>query len=449
MVEAKYPRGTPEHLYINLFEEVPSRDDMGSIRAMDFAGHLKEKDFPLKADPGKVISPKIKLLIRNVKSESTKYGKLDNMIIRFGSPKKHFGFIVCMFNFKTHKLYGDIYTEIKDTDLTPHLGPICGFRKTGIYFFNRKSDFLPWFLIQANLAISVQLMWSVWNVPIKTPYFVPFIFACVSSVFALSFALCLALPCASRSPAVRLLPFSRSRSRCRCLYRLLFPLLNTPLLLGALCCGALRCCLISRSLPLPPCRLTFRSAVFSGRGGRLGRIIPPVPPRIRTPRTRHLAAATAGAFHGVLRAELWVRFLIREQRAKASAKISVNGEQKFCFPQKKRLADSRILEGFSLVIAMFCPRFISVSRKKQKVRANFQYIKSPDLQKVFPKWGVTIDLNKQIDNTIDNQKDDADIPLFRGAKKLSTWVSGFLTKAGVKDGSKTNNTGSINLLRHS
>ena len=27
-------------------------------------------------------------------------------------------------------------------------------------------------------------------------------------------------------------------------------------------------------------------------------------------------------------------------------------------------------------------------------------------------------------------------------------VSGFLTKAGVKDGSKTKNTGSINLLRH-
>jgi hypothetical protein len=62
---------------------------------------------------------------------------------------------------------------------------------------------------------------------------------------------------------------------------------------------------------------------------------------------------------------------------------------------------------------------------------------------------LTIDLDKQIDKTIDNQKDDADILLFRGAKKQSTLVSGFLTKAGIKDGSKTNNTGSINLLRHS
>jgi len=39
--------------------------------------------------------------------------------------------------------------------------------------------------------------------------------------------------------------------------------------------------------------------------------------------------------------------------------------------------------------------------------------------------------------------------LFKGSKKQSTWVSSFLTKAGVKDGSKTKNTGSINLLRHS
>ena len=74
MVAAKYPRGTPEHLYINLFEEVPSRDDIGSIRVIDYACHLKPSDFPLKADPG-VIFSKIKEFIDNVKSESTKYGK--------------------------------------------------------------------------------------------------------------------------------------------------------------------------------------------------------------------------------------------------------------------------------------------------------------------------------------------------------------------------------------
>ena len=107
-VAEKYPRGTPEKLYMELFEEVPSRDDIGSIRVYDHAGHLRESDVPIKTEPNKIIFPKIKTLIENVKSESTKYGKKYNMIIRYGSSKKHFGFIVCMFNYKTSKLYGDI-----------------------------------------------------------------------------------------------------------------------------------------------------------------------------------------------------------------------------------------------------------------------------------------------------------------------------------------------------
>jgi len=60
MVAAKYPRGTPENLYMNLFEEIPSRDDIGSIRVWDHGGHLKESEFPIKTEPNKVISPKIK-----------------------------------------------------------------------------------------------------------------------------------------------------------------------------------------------------------------------------------------------------------------------------------------------------------------------------------------------------------------------------------------------------
>ena len=62
---------------------------------------------------------------------------------------------------------------------------------------------------------------------------------------------------------------------------------------------------------------------------------------------------------------------------------------------------------------------------------------------------LTVDLNRQIEKVMANQKDNEDIPLFKGPRKQSTWISGFLKKAGVKDGSKTNNTGSINLLRHS
>jgi hypothetical protein len=63
MVELQYPRGSQELRYIDLFEEVPSRDDLGSVRVIDYAGHLNESDFPIKADPSKVISPKIKELI--------------------------------------------------------------------------------------------------------------------------------------------------------------------------------------------------------------------------------------------------------------------------------------------------------------------------------------------------------------------------------------------------
>jgi len=62
---------------------------------------------------------------------------------------------------------------------------------------------------------------------------------------------------------------------------------------------------------------------------------------------------------------------------------------------------------------------------------------------------LTIDLNRQIEKIMANQKENEDIPLFTGPKKQSTFVSSFLKKSGVKEGSKTQNTGSINLLRHS
>jgi len=93
-VAETYPRGTPEHLYMELFEEIPSRDDIGSIRVYDQAGHLTESDFPIKSEPNKPISTEIKELIENVKADSERYGVKDNMIIRFGSAKKHVGFIV-------------------------------------------------------------------------------------------------------------------------------------------------------------------------------------------------------------------------------------------------------------------------------------------------------------------------------------------------------------------
>jgi hypothetical protein len=128
-VTETYPRGTPENLYMELFEEVPSRDDIGSIRVYDHAGHLTESDFPIKTEPDKILSAEIKTLIANVTEESNKYGVKDNMIIRYGSSKKHVGFIVCMFNYKTHKLYKDIYTEIKDKNRNKQIEKVMANQK--------------------------------------------------------------------------------------------------------------------------------------------------------------------------------------------------------------------------------------------------------------------------------------------------------------------------------
>jgi hypothetical protein len=125
-VSELYPRGTPENLDMELFEEIPSRDDIGSIRVYDHAGHLTESDFPIKSEPNKPISTEIKTLIEHVKGDSEKYGVKDNMIIRYGSQKKHVGFIVCMYNYKTQKLYGDISTEIMDRNLTVDLNRQIG-----------------------------------------------------------------------------------------------------------------------------------------------------------------------------------------------------------------------------------------------------------------------------------------------------------------------------------
>jgi len=186
---------------------------------------------------------------------------------------------------------------------------------------------LPWFLIQANLAISVQLMWSVRNVPFKTPYFVPFIFACVSSVFALSVALCLALPCASRSPAVgggQVWIYCANHAVSHCAGRAARP---RPTMSDASPMDV-------DNAPTAPRRSRRVNTVIAAAALLIATFL-------EQQNFASCFAETAAAPTGFP----WVRFLIREQKAKARAKISVNGEQKFYFPKKKRLADYRILEG--------------------------------------------------------------------------------------------------------
>jgi hypothetical protein len=57
-------------------------------------------------------------LIEDVKYESSKNWPINNMVIRFGSNKKHVGFIFCFYRYKTHEMCGDIYSEKQGTDLS-------------------------------------------------------------------------------------------------------------------------------------------------------------------------------------------------------------------------------------------------------------------------------------------------------------------------------------------
>jgi hypothetical protein len=71
-VEENFLRGTDEHLRINVFDQFPSRDDLGSVFVFDYHGSLSKTEVPRKDLPGKVISTKIQDLIEDVKYESSK-----------------------------------------------------------------------------------------------------------------------------------------------------------------------------------------------------------------------------------------------------------------------------------------------------------------------------------------------------------------------------------------
>jgi len=120
-VEAEFPRGTDEHLYINSFVQLPSRDDLGSVFVSDYHGSLTGTEFTRnrKDQPDKVFSTKIQDLITYIKFESEKNGPIvNNMVVRYGSNIQHVGFIFRFYRYNAHEMYGDIYTELKNTDLS-------------------------------------------------------------------------------------------------------------------------------------------------------------------------------------------------------------------------------------------------------------------------------------------------------------------------------------------
>jgi hypothetical protein len=106
-VEEKCPRRTEEHIYINLFAEIPGHGAVASILVFEFDGHLNESDFTRKYQPERVISTKIEELIENIKFEREKSGQINDMMVIFGSNKPHVGLIACMYRYKTHEMYGD------------------------------------------------------------------------------------------------------------------------------------------------------------------------------------------------------------------------------------------------------------------------------------------------------------------------------------------------------
>jgi hypothetical protein len=91
---------------------------------------------------------------------------------------------------------------------------------------------------------------------------------------------------------------------------------------------------------------------------------------------------------GVMSAESKMCRFVAGRGARGRADQRNSGRQDRAQIEDSRRGQVEFRSG-RILIAMFCPRFISVSRQRQKVRANFQYIKSTDLQKVYPKWGVT------------------------------------------------------------
>ena len=121
-VQERIPKGSDEYLYMELFDQLPSRDDLGSVFVFDYHGSLKESTFPSEAQPYKIVSTKFQNMTEAVKMESSKNGPpINSMVIRSGDHTKHTECIFCFVHYKTHSSYGNFYCEINSKELTNSL----------------------------------------------------------------------------------------------------------------------------------------------------------------------------------------------------------------------------------------------------------------------------------------------------------------------------------------
>lgn len=96
-IEKVFPIGTEQYLYINIFEQAPSRDDLANLMVYDTNESLKIEDME---DKDKLIDLK-----EDVKRYAN-YGRTNAVILH------KTGAIFAFFNYKTSNLYGDQYVKV-------------------------------------------------------------------------------------------------------------------------------------------------------------------------------------------------------------------------------------------------------------------------------------------------------------------------------------------------
>ena len=96
-IEREFPIGTEQYLYINIFEQAPSRDDLANLSVYDTYESLKIEDMD---NPNKLI---------DLKDDVKRYANdgRNNAVILHKT-----GAIFAFYNYKTSNLYGDQYVKV-------------------------------------------------------------------------------------------------------------------------------------------------------------------------------------------------------------------------------------------------------------------------------------------------------------------------------------------------
>jgi len=138
-IESKFPMGTDEYLYINIFEQAPSRDDLANLKIFDTTKSLLIEDMD---DPKKLQS--FKSGIKRFADD----GETNALILH------RTGAIFAFFRYKTDGLYGDQYVKV-DAELRQLIDDYVanGFIDTELFPFKggKMTSFVSKMLKQAGL----------------------------------------------------------------------------------------------------------------------------------------------------------------------------------------------------------------------------------------------------------------------------------------------------------